>query len=92
MGKETDVCCWNPKKLWNDFKIKGVSTKMNKFYKNGAPVDTMKMRQAVSEGPISSAVAVNKDFQFYSSGVLSKMKCPAAQLNHAVVTVGYTND
>jgi hypothetical protein len=93
MGKETDVCCWNPKMLFKDFKIENVETVESKFYLKGDTVDTNQMRQEIAtNGPVSSAVAVNKEFQFYSSGVLKVDKCPATQMNHAVVTVGYSPD
>jgi len=89
VGKETDTCCWNPTMLWKDFKISKVETKISKFWNKGKTVDTALMRKEIAtNGPVSSAVAVNKDFQFYSSGVLKVDKCPASQMNHAVVTVG----
>jgi len=82
------VCCWNPKLLFQDFKIDKVITEANKLWQKGETVDTKKMRKIIKEGPVSSAVAVNRDFQFYSSGILMASKCPNTQLNHAVVTVG----
>ncbi len=44
----------------------------------------------LKQKPISIAVAVNRDFQLYSSGVLTKSQCPSSGLNHGVVVVGYT--
>lgn len=48
------------------------------------------MLSKLRKQPISIAVAVNRDFQLYNGGVLTKAQCPANGLNHGVVVVGYT--
>ena len=48
------------------------------------------MLSKLKQQPISIAVAVNREFQLYNGGVLTKEKCPASGLNHGVVVVGYT--
>lgn len=48
------------------------------------------MKAALNVQPVSIAVAVNSDFQFYSSGVMD-FRCPP-NLNHGVLAVGYGHD
>jgi hypothetical protein len=48
--------------------------------------------RAVSEGPISVAVAANSYWQMYQGGVVTLDDCPADQLDHGVAIVGYTAD
>lgn len=52
--------------------------------------DPIQMKAALNVQPVSIAVAVNTDFQFYSSGVMD-FTCPP-NLNHGVLAVGYGHD
>lgn len=48
------------------------------------------LKKAITEQPISVAIAVNNYFQHYSSGVITDInKCPPEDLNHAVLLTGY---
>lgn len=80
--------------LFKDFKINKVKTvKRSIFNIFKKTVNTSKLRNEIAEnGPVSSVVAVNRSFQYYSSGVLNIDRCPSTQINHAVVTIGYSPD
>ena len=45
-----------------------------------------------SVGPVSAAVCIDKNFQFYSGGVYRGPVCTDENMNHAVLVVGYGND
>jgi len=54
------------------------------------PKDVGALETALNVGPVSVAVAVNSNFQMYTSGVFDG-RC-GFQLNHGVLTVGYGTD
>ena len=48
------------------------------------------LKNAVTQQPVSIAIAVNSYFQHYSSGIITDIeKCPPEDLNHAVLITGY---
>ena len=52
--------------------------------------DVDALKKAVAQQPVAVAVqADSQAFQYYSSGVLTGKSCPGAQLDHAVIAVGY---
>jgi len=56
--------------------------------------DEASLENAVAtKGPVSVAINVVFDFQFYSSGVYDSSSCSSdpQQLNHGVVVVGFDN-
>jgi len=54
--------------------------------------DDEELVKALQGGATSTAVAVNRDFQMYSDGVIEITECPSKKVNHAVNVVGYTKD
>lgn len=57
------------------------------------PKDEEALKAVVAEyGPVSVAIQVDMDFNWYHSGVYSSKYCNGPALNHAVLVVGYGTD
>jgi C1A family cysteine protease len=59
-------------------------------YTDVKPKDVGALETAVAQQPVAVAIAVNSNFQMYTSGVFDG-RC-GFQLNHGVLTVGYGTD
>lgn len=53
--------------------------------------DSLAMKRAIAQQPVSAAICVAEDMQFYSGGVIDAASC-CSKLNHAVLVVGYSDD
>ena len=71
-----------------NFTVDGLGAKMSGLI-NVAPNDTQLLHAVAEIGPISVAIAAEDDFQFYSSGIFTSTDCEGADLDHAVLVVGY---